>query len=295
MLNVNYNTNSKTLNSISINNGDKQIRFPDKYIRDLNNLELHDENVYSLDIKEKTFYFLIFNSVDELKYKNDYSIYFLFDENGFLDRNIRPYEEYNVPDPDSMHIELLLDNFVNNNSKKRKMKARDLIKVNKLSCNQDYSKTAWERKDNNINLHLDINIKKFDPENHTYNNALSYNEVKNVVPQDTCILEIDGVPSWGIDCNFPNRQYESIEYTLDNKKYIIPKAYYQDLFDPAPWSTQVLISEDSRYLFITSAGADGGAAYSVAFLFIDNKFIDRYIYGWGFIGFSSFYGDYESH
>ena len=185
-----------------------------------------------------------------------------------------------LPDKlDSTMINKILDQYVNSNPSKQKVTARDLKLIKKVQLTEDGKYAKWQKIENDINFQLEMIQKDFEPEKHTYNAGLSADEF--LKGNEDWLYYIDGKPCRGT-MTIPETVFQSMKYNINKQEVEIPIKYYEGLLKASLYSARVLVSPDYKYLLLLIPGGSASAGYSSVFLLENGRFVDRYIYGYGF-------------
>lgn len=225
-------------------------------------------------------------TVFEFSYKelNDRKVYSNNDTISFIDE-IRPsFDSFNdYIDPDSIIIEMLLDQYVNKGNKENKITTIDLIRLDKRIDDDNEGYVLMKRKYRGIDIKFEAQVQKFDRYKHVYNNGLKYEDIEHLDPNNIYLDLIDGHALYGSWSHIPDVEYKSISITINGKKYPIPKRYYEDLYELHSWlPVDIYCTEDGEYIFYAAKGADGGETYQAMFIFNKEQFLDRINYS--FVG-----------
>ena len=102
-------------------------------------------------------------------------------------------------------------------------------------------------------------------------------EHKIVENRQKGIFLVDGKEPWGIDSGIPSMSIKSIDITLDNESFNIPKRELADLFNPNFGSSQLYFKDKNTFYLVMENG-DGAGGYGLAFVFKDKKYVNRYIF-----------------
>jgi hypothetical protein len=113
-----------------------------------------------------------------------------------------------------------------------------------------------------------VRAQKFDKSQH----QLSYHQA----PKNQIAL-IDHKKYWGTDGGVPKRAYQSIEVTIGARKIILPKAAFEDLYEPTLYNTQANYDQTNDILYIHSMNSDGAGGYEVIWKIEHGVYKDRYI------------------
>lgn len=120
---------------------------------------------------------------------------------------------------------------------------------------------------------LIVTIKKarFQPQKH----KLYYHKE---VPTNTMaeLTKIDNKFFWGTDGTMPKEAISMVKIFINNSAIDIPATAYDDLYDPFLKSIQ-LIRSSPNTLYVMMTNSDGAGAYSVIWVFNNNKYSGRYI------------------
>lgn len=92
---------------------------------------------------------------------------------------------------------------------------------------------------------------------------------------------IDGKYSYGIDANMPISEIKSMTVKWNGHKLIIPNTAYSNLYQPHLCldylTVEPYLTIDNKNLYIYIYGSDGAGAYSVKFVFDQQKYLTRII------------------
>jgi len=96
-------------------------------------------------------------------------------------------------------------------------------------------------------------------------------------PQD--VESIDGRKIWGTDGEMPRSEYKSIVVYSGSNRLDLPKAAYEDLFEPSLYYTKVNYDRQHDILYIQSSNSDGAGSYVVIWKIEKGEYAGRYVTG----------------
>jgi hypothetical protein len=88
---------------------------------------------------------------------------------------------------------------------------------------------------------------------------------------------INGKHYWGKDGGVPDFAYKSITITKGNKIIELPKAAFEDLFQPTLYNTKVNYDKGNDILYIQAMNSDGAGGYEVIWRIEKGKYKDRFV------------------
>jgi hypothetical protein len=91
------------------------------------------------------------------------------------------------------------------------------------------------------------------------------------------IALIDDDKYWGLDGCVPTRQYKSIEITFGQRKILLPKNAFENLYEPSLRNTQVNYDKTNDILYIQSSNSDGAGGYEVIWEIEKGVYKERYV------------------
>jgi len=75
--------------------------------------------------------------------------------------------------------------------------------------------------------------------------------------------------------SYQEKSISSLTLTQNNIKVIIPKSAFDDLYEPD--FSSVKVYSDTNHFYIFMDNSDGAGAYTIIWIFKDNKYYGRYI------------------
>lgn len=90
------------------------------------------------------------------------------------------------------------------------------------------------------------------------------------------IVKIDDKKFWGTDGPMPKKTISSIKIIKNDNILLLPRAAYDGLYEPNLASISVYSGPENT-LYIRMDNSDGAGAYTVIWIFKDNKYLGRYI------------------
>ena len=109
---------------------------------------------------------------------------------------------------------------------------------------------------------------KFDKSKHRFS---FYKEAK------TQIELVDNKKYWGKDGGVPASEYKSIEVTIGQRKILLPKKAFENLYEPSLYNTQVNYDKTNDIIYIQSMNSDGAGSYEVIWKIDKGVYKDRFI------------------
>ncbi len=109
---------------------------------------------------------------------------------------------------------------------------------------------------------------KFDKRKHKFT---YYKEAKDQ------IALVDNKKYWGRDGGVPTSEYKSIEVTVGQRKILLPKNAFENLYEPSLYSTQVNYDKTNDIIYIQSMNSDGAGSYEVIWKIEKGVDKDKYI------------------
>lgn len=94
--------------------------------------------------------------------------------------------------------------------------------------------------------------------------------------EDGALIKIDGHDINGTDGNIPKMEVSAITITLKGKKVTVPKALYQDLYEPHKKFT---ILHDNKYFYVHAYGSDGAGGYEIVWTIDPKGSVSRQVAG----------------
>jgi hypothetical protein len=137
-----------------------------------------------------------------------------------------------------------------------------------------YSKVPVLTKENNKTTLQKDSIKvvlteqKFDKTKHKFS---YYKEAKDQIEL------IDNKKYWGLDGGVPTKQYKSIEVSFGQRKILLPKIAFVNLYEPSLYNTQVNYDKTNDMVYIQSMNGDGAGSYEVIWKIEKGVYKERYI------------------
>ena len=95
---------------------------------------------------------------------------------------------------------------------------------------------------------------KFDKSKHRFS---FYKEAKDQIEF------VDNKKYWGKDGGVPASEYKSIEVTIGQRKILLPKKAFENLYEPSLYNTQVNYDKTNDIIYIQSMNSDGAGSYEV--------------------------------
>jgi hypothetical protein len=90
------------------------------------------------------------------------------------------------------------------------------------------------------------------------------------------VVAIDGKSFWGTDGPIPKAVISAVKISNNGLAIEVPATAFNDLYEPRLSSLTMTTSSDNT-LYIKLDNSDGAGAYSVIWMFKDNKYYGRYI------------------
>ncbi len=91
------------------------------------------------------------------------------------------------------------------------------------------------------------------------------------------IQTINGKPIWGTDGEMPRSEYGSINIIIGQRKIVLPRSAFLNLFEPRLSDTQIHYDKLNNSIYIQSANSDGAGYYQVIWKIEKGVYKDRYI------------------
>ena len=118
------------------------------------------------------------------------------------------------------------------------------------------------------NIEVMLTEQRFDRSKHT---LTFYKEYKDQVEF------IDNKKFWGTDGGIPATEYKSIEITIGQRKLILPKYAFDDLYEVSLNNTMVNYDKIRDILYIQSMNSDGAGNYEVIWKIEKGIYKERYV------------------
>ena len=97
-----------------------------------------------------------------------------------------------------------------------------------------------------------------------------------VLKKSEDLLLIDNKGFWGTDGELPKESISGLTLTINNKPVHIPNNAFNDLFEPRLKTLSICYGPENT-LYISMSNSDGAGAYTIIWIFKDNKYYSRYI------------------
>jgi len=91
------------------------------------------------------------------------------------------------------------------------------------------------------------------------------------------VVAINGRKVWGTDGEMPSTEYASISVNFGARHLVLPRAAFEDLFQPTIWNTKVNYDRKNDILYIVSENSDGAGAYGIIWKIEKGAYAGRYI------------------
>lgn len=88
---------------------------------------------------------------------------------------------------------------------------------------------------------------------------------------------VDNKKYWGKDGGVPTREYKSIEVNIGQRKVSLPKAAFENLYEPSLYNTKVNYDKTNDIVYIQSMNSDGAGSYEVIWKIEKGVYKDRFI------------------
>lgn len=109
---------------------------------------------------------------------------------------------------------------------------------------------------------------KFDKSKHKFS---YYKDARNQIEL------IDNKKYWGSDGGIPTREYKSIEVTIGQRKIVLPKNAFENLYEQNLYDTKVNYDKTNDILYIQSMNSDGAGGYVVIWKIEKGIYKEKYV------------------
>ncbi len=118
------------------------------------------------------------------------------------------------------------------------------------------------------NIEVVLTEQRFDRSKHTLSFFKEYRDQLEF---------IDNKKFWGTDGGIPTTEYKSIEISIGQKKILLPKNAFSDLYEISLNNTKVNYDKIKDILYIQSLNSDGAGNYEVIWKIEKGIYKERYV------------------
>jgi hypothetical protein len=97
-----------------------------------------------------------------------------------------------------------------------------------------------------------------------------------IIKKSQDLLLIDGKGFWGTDGEIPKSSISKLRLIIKGKSIIIPNNAFNDLYEPRFKTLSICFGPENT-IYVSMSNSDGAGAYTIIWIFKDNKYFSRYI------------------